>query len=103
MFKTIREPKGDEHGIIVINRTVRVSELESQIWRSQMRPATHKEIRPDHAEESPDILITIGSTVLHPEHNSPSFFGFNRKGEKIHVLASHGTLNPDVRVLVGVA
>ena len=105
MFRIIKEAKGEDHGILAITGTIRTAALESHLTRLGLRPATHDEIEPADAEESPIALIAIGSKIQHPEHKheTPSYFGYDKKGQKVHVIATHGSLNPDIHIKVWAA
>ncbi len=85
-----------------VEQTCRVSDAEAHIYRLGYRTSTHNDIKPQDAANTPLIAIAIGSRVQHPEraYASPAYLGYDRKGKKVHVLVSEGSLQPGTVVFM---
>jgi hypothetical protein len=69
-------------------------------------PSGPTDISPRDAVSTPEILVAIGSTVAHPERKHshvPAYVGYDKNGNKVHVMASEGSLNPNIEVAIKVA
>lgn len=100
MIRLLVPPNQGILGRLLISHTAGIAHVESVIRRMGFRPANHKEIKPEDAENTPHILVAIGEEVPHPETQEPSYRGYKKNGEPVHLLAKLRDFQPNIEIAI---
>lgn len=102
MLSLLEAPSAENNGIgrVVLGRTGVICDIKDGIKSLGFKPARADDIQPKHAKSTRHILVAIGNEVTHPEHQLPSYRGFDKNSNPVNVLVRDGTLQTNIEVAV---